>query len=343
MRRTSLVVPLLAVAALLAGCAGGTQAAASTPATTTATTAAATPAERTTVRIASLKGPTTMGLVKLMSDATAGTTAEDYKVTMYSTPDQVVPLVAQGSVDVALLPSNLAAVLYAKTKGAVQVAAVNTLGVLDVVENGTAVHGLADLRGKTVVTSGKGASPEYVLNYLLKQDGLVPGTDVKVDYRSEPTEVAAVLAATPGAVGMLPQPFATVLTSGHPSIRTVVQLSDEWNKVTSGTSQLVTGVLVVRKAFATEHAAALKQFLDDYKLSTTFTNEHPDQAAPLIVQAGIVPSAAVAVAAIPASHVVDLEGVDLRNALSGYLKVLFDADPASVGGALPGDDFYYQR
>lgn len=342
MRRSSLVVPLLAVAALLAGCAGGTQAAASTPATTSAT-ASATPAERTTVRIASLKGPTTMGLVKLMSDATAGTTAEDYKVTMYSTPDQVVPLVAQGSVDVALLPSNLAAVLYAKTKGAVQVAAVNTLGVLDVVENGTAVHGLADLRGKTVVTSGKGATPEYVLNYLLRQDGLVPGTDVKVDYRSEPTEVAAVLAATPGAVGMLPQPFATVLTSSHPSIRTVVQLSDEWNKVTSGTSQLVTGVLVVRKAFATEHAAALKQFLDDYKLSTTFTNEHPDQAAPLIVQAGIVPSAAVAVAAIPASHVVDLEGVDLRNALSGYLKVLFDADPASVGGALPGDDFYYQR
>lgn len=342
MRRTSLVVPLLAVAALLAGCAGGTQAAASTPATTVAS-ASATPAERTTVRIASLKGPTTMGLVKLMSDATAGTTAEDYKVTMYSTPDQVVPLVAQGSVDVALLPSNLAAVLYAKTKGAVQVAAVNTLGVLDVVENGTAVHGLADLRGKTVVTSGKGASPEYVLNYLLRQDGLVPGTDVKVDYRSEPTEVAAVLAATPGAVGMLPQPFATVLTSSHPGIRTVVQLSDEWNKVTSGTSQLVTGVLVVRKAFATEHAAALKQFLDDYKLSTTFTNEHPDQAAPLIVQAGIVPSAAVAVAAIPASHVVDLEGVDLRNALSGYLKVLFDADPASVGGALPGDDFYYQR
>lgn len=342
MRRSSLVVPLLAVAALLAGCAGGTQAAASTPATTAAT-ASATPAERTTVRIASLKGPTTMGLVKLMSDATAGTTAEDYKVTMYSTPDQVVPLVAQGSVDVALLPSNLGAVLYAKTKGAVQVAAVNTLGVLDVVENGTAVHGLADLRGKTVVTSGKGASPEYVLNYLLKQDGLVPGTDVKVDYRSEPTEVAAVLAATPGAVGMLPQPFATVLTSSHPSIRTVVQLSDEWNKVTSGTSQLVTGVLVVRKAFATEHAAALKQFLDDYKLSTTFTNEHPDRAAPLIVQAGIVPSAAVAVAAIPASHVVDLEGVDLRNALSGYLKVLFDADPASVGGALPGDDFYYQR
>ncbi|BDO43050.1 MqnA/MqnD/SBP family protein [Cellulomonas sp. NTE-D12] len=342
MRRTSLVVPLLAVAALLAGCAGGTQAAASTPATKVAS-ASATPAERTTVRIASLKGPTTMGLVKLMSDATAGTTAEDYKVTMYSTPDQVVPLVAQGSVDVALLPSNLAAVLYAKTKGAVQVAAVNTLGVLDVVENGTAVHGLADLRGKTVVTSGKGASPEYVLNYLLRQDGLVPGTDVKVDYRSEPTEVAAVLAATPGAVGMLPQPFATVLTSSHPGIRTVVQLSDEWNKVTSGTSQLVTGVLVVRKAFATEHAAALKQFLDDYKLSTTFTNEHPDQAAPLIVQAGIVPSAAVAVAAIPASHVVDLEGVDLRNALSGYLKVLFDADPASVGGALPGDDFYYQR
>jgi NitT/TauT family transport system substrate-binding protein len=330
---------VLAAGALLAGCAGGPAAA---PTSSTSTTAAA----RTAIRIASLKGPTTMGLVKLMSDATAGQGRQDYQVTMYGTPDEVVPLIVKGDVDVALLPANLASVLYNKLKGTagsgVQVAAINTLGVLDVVEAGDTVHSIADLRGKTILSTGKGSSPEYVLDYLLAKNGLDPAKDVNVEFTSEATELAAKLAATPGAIGVLPQPYVTVLESKNPAIRTALSLTDEWAKVTPD-SQLVTGVVVVRTAFATAHRAALDDFLTDYQASTTFTNSEPAQAAPLIVAAGIVPSAAIAQAAIPACNITDIEGDTLVSSLNGYLAVLFAADPAAVGGSLPGDDFYYRR
>jgi NitT/TauT family transport system substrate-binding protein len=295
------------------------------------------------VNIASLKGPTTMGLVKLMDDATKGTAAEKYTTTVYGTPDEVIPLVVQGKVDVALIPANLAAVLYNKTKGTdtqVSVAAVNTLGVLDVVEVGNTIHSIADLKGRTIFSTGKGASPEYVLNYLLSKNGLTPGVDVTVEFKSESTEVTAALAAQPGAVGVLPQPYVTIVESKVTGARTALNLTDEWAKVNTD-SQLVTGVVVIRKAFATEHPDAVAQFMKDYKASTTFTNEHPTEAAPLIVAAGIVPSPEIAVAAIPFCHIVDLTGADLKSALGGYLTVLFGANPASVGGSLPGDDFYY--
>jgi len=343
--------PLLAAGlvliGLLAGCSGGATAAVSPSATTPTVTATATPtpsAEPTTIRIASLKGPTTMGLVGLMRDATAGTAAEDYQVTVYGTPDEVVPLVVQGAVDVALVPANLAAVLYAKTMtdaGAqVQVAAINTLGMLEVVEAGDTVHSFADLKGRTIYSTGKGASPEYVLDYLLTKNGLDPATDVTIEYKSEATEVTALLASQPDAIGVLPQPFVTIVKSKDPSVRTALSLSDEWDKV-SPDSTMVTGVLIVRTQFATEHPEAFAQLLTDYEASTLFTNEHPDEAAPLIVEAGIVPAAPIAVAAIPASNITYIVGAEMKKNLSGYLQVLFDAAPASVGGAMPGDDFYY--
>jgi NitT/TauT family transport system substrate-binding protein len=334
----ALGVVLLATA-LVSGC-GST--APSTSTTATATQSAA----RTTIRIASLKGPTTMGLVKLMSDAKAGAGKQDYQVTMYGTPDEIVPLVVKGEVDVALLPSNLASVLYNKTKTAagpqVQVAAINTLGVLEVVEAGDTVHSMADLKGKTIYSTGKGASPEYVLDYLLKKNGLDPTKDVTVEFTSEATELAANLATKPNAIGVLPQPYVTVLKSKNPAIRTALSLTDEWTKV-SPDSQLITGVVAVRTAFATAHKAALNDFLTDYKASTTFTNAEPAKAAPLIAAEGIVPSAQIAQTAIPACHITDIEGAELKSSLKGFLGVLFAADPASVGGSLPGDDFYYRR
>jgi len=322
--------------ALLAGCAG-------------TTTASGTEQAPTTVRIASLKGPTTMGLVHLMSEAQAGTAGPDaadpdYQVTMYASPDEVVPKVAQGEVDVALVPANLASVLYHRTaedpEAAVQVLAANTLGMLEVLEAGEAIDDVADLAGRTIYSTGKGASPELVLEHILSENGIDPETDVTVEYRSEPTEVAGVLTTTPGAVGVLPQPFVTVLQAQHPEIRTALDLNDAWNEV-SPDSEMVTGVAIVRRAFAQEHPQAVADFLADYEASTAFTTDHPDQAAPLIVAAGIVPSEAVAVAAIPRSHIVFIDGAELRTVLGGYLAVLAAGDPASVGGSVPGDNFYY--
>ena len=344
MKRPVLATALVLVG-LLAGCGAGATAAGAPTAETRSATASATPsAEPTTIRIASLKGPTTMGLVGLMQDATAGTAAEDYQVTVYGTPDEVVPLVVQGAVDVALVPANLAAVLYAKTKTAdgarIQVAAINTLGMLEVVEAGDTVHSFADLQGRTIYSTGKGASPEYVLNYLLTKNGLDPAKDVTIEYKSEATEVTALLASEPDAIGVLPQPFVTIVKSKDAAVRTALSLSDEWDKV-APESTMVTGVLVVRTQFATEHPEAFAQFLSDYRASTAFTNEHPDQAAPLIVAAGIVPAAAIAEAAIPASHITYIAGAEMKKNLSGYLAVLFDASPGSVGGSLPGDDFYH--
>jgi NitT/TauT family transport system substrate-binding protein len=337
---------VMLVVALLPGCAGTTPAAA----TTAAATGAASPSGessivKTTIRIASLKGPTTMGLVKLTSDADAGQGKQDYRVTMYGTPDEIVPQLMKGDVDVALLPANLASVLYNKleaTPGSqLEVAAINTLGMLEVLESGDTVKTIADLKGKTIYSTGKGASPEYVLDYLLKQNGLDPATDVTVEFKSEATEVAALLASTPGAIGVLPQPYVTVLKAKSPAIRTALTLTDEWAKVTKD-SQMVTGVVVVRRAFVEANPAAFTDFLADYKASTQFTNAQPAQAAPLIAEAGIVPSAQVAEAAIPACNITYIDGTELKTTLSGYLQVLFGADPASVGGSLPGDDFYYR-
>ena len=347
-RLAGVAATLILSGALLAGCATTTPVAAPAPTETTvsATPAPTVAAEPTTIRIASLKGPTTMGLVKLMSDAAGGTAEEDYQVTMYGTPDEVVPLVVQGKADVALLPANLAAVLYNKTLTAdgpqIQVAAINTLGVLDILESGDTVQSIADLKGKTVLASGKGASPEYVLNYLLTENGLDPATDLTIEYKSEHTEVAALLATTPGAIAMLPQPFATVVTTQNPAVRSALSLTDEWTKVAED-SELVTGVVVVQTAFVQENPEAFEQFLTDYEASTTFTNENAAEAADPIAANGIVPAAPIAKAAIPASHITFIAGAELKRLFSGYLSVLFDADPASVGGSLPKDDFYYSR
>jgi len=342
-RRAVLATGVMLALALLPGCGSTTPAA---PASSRAASSSGESASaRTTIRIASLKGPTTMGLVKLMGDAETGQGKQDYQVTMHGTADEIVPQITKGEVDVALLPANLASVLYNKLQGAagsqIQLAAINTLGMLEVLEAGDTVQSIADLKGRTIYSTGKGASPEYILNYLLASNGLDPATDVTVEFKSEATEVAALLATTPNAIGVLPQPYATVLTAQDPAVRTALSLTDEWAKVTTE-SQMVTGVLVVRTEFAERHPDAFHDFLSDYEASTTFTNTHPAQAAPLIAEAGIVPSAQVAEAAIPACNITYIEGAELKTVMSGYLQVLFEADAASVGGSLPGDDFYYR-
>ena len=287
------------------------------------------------VRVAALKGPTGMGLAKLATDA-----SPRYQISIAGdSPDGITAPLVRGDLDAALIPANLAAVLYAKTNGAIQVAAVNTLGVLYVVEKGDTVHTLADLAGKTVLTTGKGATPQYVMDFLLSQADLA--TSVTLQYRSESTEVAAALAGGQATLGVLPEPYVSTVLAKDPSLRVALDLTKEWDAVAPG-SQLVTGVLVVRKDFAAANPGAFTAFLADYQKSVAFANDHPDEAAPLIAGLGIVPSAAIAEQAIPRCHIVYLTGEQARDALSGYLTVLEAANPASVGGQLPGDDFYYR-
>lgn len=332
----------LALAISLAACSGSvSEAVSSASATAEPTAAPEAEAPVTTFRIAGLKGPTTMGMVKLMSDAEAGETHQDYQVTMYGAADEVVPLLVKGDIDLAAIPANLAANLYNQTEGKVQVAAINTLGVLYVVTTGDDVKSVEDLKGKTVYSTGKGTTPEYVLNYILKENGIDPEKDLTVEYKSEATEVAAALqAADEGAIAVLPQPYVTAAQSQIEGLNVALNLTEEWNKVSTD-SDLVTGVLVASTEFIEQNEAAFEEFLKDYQASIEWVNSNTADAAELVANYGIVAKAPLAQKALPACNITYADGAEMKTKLSGYLQVLFDQNPKAVGGAMPGDDFYY--
>ena len=317
MKKTIALVLALMLALCLAACGAG--------------------AEKTAVRVGSLKGPTTMGLVQLMH---AEETANDYTFTMEATPDALTPALVRGDLDIALIPANLASVLYNKTEGGLQVCAINTLGVLYVIENGDTVHSVADLAGKKIYSTGQGATPEYGLRYILAGNGLDPDKDVEIEFKSEAAEVASAMLSEEGAVAVLPQPFVTSVLMQNENARVALSLTDEWDAIGNG-SAMITGVAVVRKAFAEENPEAVQAFLTEYAASTAYVNENPAEAAEWIVEMEIVGKASIAEKAIPACNIVCITGEEMTTKLSGYLAALYEQDPAAVGGALPGDDFYY--
>ena len=295
------------------------------------------------VRAAALKGPTAMGLVKFMDEAEAGTVSDnDYSFQIAASPDELTPQIAQGSLDIACVPANLASVLYNNTDGAVRVLAVNTLGVLYICDSNGSIQSVADLAGKTIYASGKGSTPEYALNYILEGNGLTPGRDVTIEWKSEHAECVAAMTKDSQAIALLPQPFVTTAQMKDDSIRTALDLTEEWNALQNDAdaSSLITGVVVARADFVDEHPEAVEAFMKHYRESVAFVNEDIEAAAKLIDTYDIVP-AAVAQKAIPACNIVCMEGDEMKNALSGYLEVLFEQNPKSVGGTLPGDDFYY--
>lgn len=290
--------------------------------------------------IAALKGPTAMGLVKLMQDSESGeTSGNDYTFTLAGSADEVTPALIKGELDMACVPANLAAVLYGKTEGAVEVLAVNTLGVLYIVENGSAVQSIADLKGQTIVAAGKGSTPEYALRYLLSENGIDPDNDVTIDWKNEHSECVAALASNQATIALLPQPFVTVAQSKIDGLRMALDLTAEWDKLGSG-STLITGVIVARREIVEQNPAAVDAFLKEYAASVDWVNANNADAAALIGENGIV-DAAVAEKALPYCNIVCLTGGDMQAKLSGYLQVLADANPASVGGSLPESDFYY--
>ena len=332
----------------LAACGGSASSAASSAAVSEAASSAAASEEEETaaplsstepLRIAGLKGPTTMGLVNLLSMEQAGTAAMDYDLQLYGAADEIVPLLIKGELDMAAIPANLAATLYQKTSGGIQAVAVNTLGVLYVVEQGDTVHSMADLKGRTILSTGKGTTPEYVLRYLLTANGLDPDKDVDIQYYSEATEVTAQMASTQDAIAVLPQPYVTAAGLKDDTLRVALDLTAEWDKVAD--TQLITGVTVVRKAYAEEHPDVVAAFLADYAQSVNAANTDLDGTAALCEEQGVVAKAAIAKKALPNCNIVCLTGEELKADVSGYLQVLYDADPAAVGGTLPGEDFYW--
>lgn len=287
----------------------------------------------TEIRIAALKGPTGMGMVKLADKQNY----PNYTVSIEASPDALNPRIISGEVGVAAVPVNLASVLYNKLDGDISVLAVSTLGVLYVLEAGSEVNSVADLAGKTVYATGQGATPEYILNYLLDKNG-VAGS-VEVNYVGEHAALASMLADGSAEIGMLPEPNVTSTLAGNDNLRIALNLTEEWNRVCS--TELVQGVVIARKSFVNEHPEAIEQFLREYEKSSAFVNENIDEAAKLIVDVGILGNVEIAKKAIPNCNISFSKGEAMQKAVEGMLTVLFEANPKSIGGKLPDKDFYY--
>lgn len=296
--------------------------------------------EDVTMNVAGLKGPTTMGMVKLIDEANNGEANNDYNFTMAGTADEITPKLVQGELDIAAVPCNLASVLYNKTEGGIKVLAVNTLGVLYLVEKGDDVATIEDLRGKTIYMTGKGSVPEYTVRHILEANGLVVDTDVNIEWKNEANEIVALMQSNDEEiVAVLPQPFATVAQSQVEGLHTVMDLNDAWAAI-EGDSQIVTGVIVARSEFVEQYPQHVADFLAEYAESIEYVKANPTEAATLIENVGIV-KAAVAEKALPYCNITYLDGADMQAAVSGYLNILYEQNPKAVGGALPGEDFYY--
>lgn len=289
--------------------------------------------DSTVIRIAALKGPTGMGIAPL----TDKDTYKQYNVTIESDPSVATSSFIAGEYDVAALPVNVAATLYNKLDKDVVILGVTTLGVLYIVENGSTVNSMADLSGKTLYATGQGSTPEYVLNYLLDKNGV---TDVTVEYLSEHSELASRMGAGDVALGMMPEPNVTSSMTKNADLRVALDLTAEWNKVSD--AELVQGVLVARRSFVKDHEALVRKLMEDYKAASELIAAGGDEAAQMIVDAGILPAAPVAKSAIPRCNIVFITGDEMAKAVSGMLNVLADANPKSVGGSVPGDDVYFK-
>ena len=290
------------------------------------------------VRVGSLSGPTTIGIVNLMNDVDTAENDTNYEFTVATQPDEIAAALNAGDLDIALIPANLASVLYNRTEGGIEVIDINTYGVLYCLSTDSSIQSIGSLAGRTVITTGQGATPEYAINYLLGQYGI---TDCTLDFKTEGAEVIASLQENPDQIAILPQPAATAAMAQVEGLGIAFSLDDEWSGVTSD-SRLVTGVTVVRTAFAEEHTEAVASFIEDHRESVDEANNNVEQTAQLVVDAGIVGAAPIAQRAIPLCNIVCVTGDQMRTDLQGYLQTLYDANPQAVGGALPGDDFYYQ-
>ena len=343
------------VATMVAGCGGSSNATTAAPtseAATEAVSAAESSAEETTaaaaesesesvaaasaedavIRVGALKGPTSMGLVNMMDEH------PEYSYTMETAADAITAGIGACELDIALVPANLASVLYNKTQGGISVIDINTTSVLYIVSSDENLASMKDLAGKTVYLTGKGTTPDYVLQYLLAANDM-SADDVTLEYKSEATEVASVLAEDPDAIGLLPQPFVTAACMQNDQLKVVLSLEDEWEKVQSGS--IVTGVTIVKNEFLSEHQDLVDEFLAAHEKSAYEVNDNPAAAAEKIVELGIVAKQPIAEKAIPMCGITCITGDDMKASLSAYLEVLHGQAPESVGGTLPADDFYY--
>lgn len=290
------------------------------------------------IRIGCMKGPTAIGMIKLLSDSEQDNSINNYIYTIAGTADELTVGLINESLDIAAVPCNLASILYNKTNGEIVTVAVNTLGVLYIVEASDSIKNIEDLKGKTIYSTGQGTTPEYTLRYLLSSSGIDPDKDVTIEYKSEATEVVAAITQNQEAVAMLPQPYVTAAMIKNPQFHIALDITKEWEEKNDST--IVTGVIVARKSFIEDSPQIFENFLMEYKSSTEYANEYIEETSALLEQFDIF-KANIAKQAIPYCNVVYEDGEDMQNHVLSYLKVLYEQNPAAIGGKMPEKGMFY--
>lgn len=302
-------------------------------------------AQKPTVRVAVLKGPTAIGAVKLMKDNDNKETKNDYTFKIAGANDEITAALSSGEVDIAAIATNLASSLYNKTKGSIQVVAVNTLGVLHILEKGNTIKSVADLKGKTIYSSGQGAVPEYVLNYILEANGLTVGKDVFVEYKAEHSELATLAVSGKAPICLLPEPFVSTVLS-KTDMRIAIDVTKAYAdaaKTKGESGDLTMGCLVARTEWIKKNEKALADFLSEYSESTGYAVKNISQTAQLCVDYGVIPSKEIAASAIPNCNIVYIDGDKMKTTLTNFLNVLYKQNPKSIGGKLPDEAFFYKK
>ncbi len=338
------IIILLALAmtlAMFAGCGGKTAETSAEPSATPTAEASALPVEQVDVNVAGLAGPSSIGMIKMISEKALNSEAYAVNYSVAAAPDELTAKLISGEVQLAALPTNSAAVLYNKTGGQVQFLALNTLGVLYLVGKDASITSLKDLAGKTVTLSGSGAVPEYAVQYILDKAGIKD--QVTLNFLPDHASVAQALLGGNADLVILPQPFVTQVTTKNPELKILADVTKDWNEASDGKSVLSMGCLVVNTAFASENPQFISDFLTQYEASVKFVNDNPAQAAKLVSEAGIIADAAVTEKAIPFCNIVYKSAQDSKAEISAFLQALYDLNPASVGGKLPDDGFYYAQ
>lgn len=296
------------------------------------------------VNVGSLKGATTIGLAKMIDTVEENggfipnNSDVEYDFKQFGLAEEVVNGLLKGETDLATIPANLASTLYNKSDGDIQVICINTLGVLYIVENGNNIQSIEDLNGETIYSIGKGITPEGVLNSFIKENNL---TDINIEYKSEASEIAALLKMEKDIIAMIPEPFVSVVEKGNENVKRIFDMNKEWERINNGNS-MVTGVLVGRREFIEENEDVLQTFLKEYEKSIQFAKVNFDETAEIVERMGIIPEG-IGKYSIPNCNLDFIEGQDMTSLLRDYLTNLYKFNPDLIGGFLPKEDFYYNK
>lgn len=292
------------------------------------------------VNVGSLKGPTTISLAKMIEDEDDYDSDDlaHYNFEMFTMPEEIVTKLSNDELDIAAIPANLASTLYNKTEGKIQVAAINTFGVIYIVDNSDSINTINDLEGKTIYAVGKGTTPEGVLTTVLKENNI---ENVNIEFKQEPAEILAILASGEDKIAMLPEPFVSVVMNKNDKVKRKISMADEWKKINNNSEQ-VTGVLVARKEFIDNNPRIFKEFLEDYEDSIEDVIDDLDDVSKIVEQLGIIPQG-LAYSSIPNIDIRYMDGNKMEDTLSNYLEKLFEFEPKLVGGQVPDEGFYYKK